>query len=131
MSLGIITFGSVLEDQPAFLMRRVRSTADVDITVATISTITYGVYDTADDSVVVAAGQSLTVADVVFDTLQTTTAWTQQGGDTTGYNFGAELPGTSWPTGGKTNRVEIIFTPTSGDAFMAVFVVTVLKVIGT
>jgi len=130
MSIGIITRGTVLEDQPAFFMRRIRSAADVDITQATISTITYVVYDLADDSVVTAS-TSLTVADVVFDTLQITNAWTSQGGDATGYNFGAELPGTNWPTSGKLLRVEITFTPTSGSAFMVAFDVSVLKIVST
>ena len=130
MSIGIITRGTVLEDQPAFLMRRIRSAADVDITQATISTITYVVYDLADDSVVTTS-TSLTVASVVFDTLQVTDAWTSQGGDATGYNFGAELPGTNWVTSGKLLRVEFTFTPTSGSAFKVAFNVSVLKIVST
>ena len=130
MSVGIIIKGTVIEDQPAFLMRRIRTPADVDIAQADLATVAYTIYDLADESVVVAS-TGLVIATVIFDTLQVTTAWTSQGGNADGYNFGAELPGASWPNHGTKLRVQVLFTPNSGNPFAALYEVDVVKYLGS
>lgn len=128
--LGIITNGTVVEDNPAFLMKRAFNTAGADITIASISTITYTIHDTADGTEVVAQ-TSLTVADVVFDTLQITDAWLNAGGEADGYNVGAELPGSGWATPGQILQIQATVTPVSGSVFPLIWRVSVLPWFGS
>ena len=123
--IGIVTHGEVVEDQPAFLMRRVYNTAGTDITQASLSNINYTIHDTSDDSELVSS-TALTISTVVFDTLQITAPWLNAGGEADGYNFGAELPGTGWATPGKVVQVQVTFDPASGNDFPAIFRLTVL-----
>jgi hypothetical protein len=66
------------------------------------------------------ASTSLTVASVVFDTLQVPTSdveWTQ---DSTGYNFRYEVPATAFPAVGH-HRIQFVFSPTTGEDGILVF----------
>lgn len=109
MSGLVIERIAILEDSPLTLRDRVIGSDGDPIQQADVSSIAYAVRDTADPSTVVASG-SLTVASVVYDTLQTTD-WTVDG---TGYNFAATLAGTCFPSGDKIYRVEVVFTMASG-----------------
>lgn len=82
---------------------------------ADISTITYGVYDITGAAAVVAAGTSITVSAVIFDTLQTDSFWTVD--STNGYNFLHTIAASSFPTGNSEYAVEYTFTLTGGTAF--------------
>lgn len=74
------------------------------ITQATVSTITYAVYDDAGATIV---SGSLTVSAVVYDSLQTGTIWTRDG---TGFNFKHKLPATAFPNPNETYRLTYTFT---------------------
>lgn len=75
-------------------------------------------YNRDDRDVAIVTG-TLTVADVVFDSLQTSdTRWSV---DSTGYNFAYAAPVTWFPSGGVVYQVELTFTPTSGAAFKVLF----------
>jgi hypothetical protein len=119
MSAANIIRAKVWEDGGATIQARITK-AGSNIAQATLSTITYGVWDVTDPdspTVTVAAGQSVTIASTVFDTLQTGSGWDRDG---TGFNFQHTLPATSFPTGGKTYRVEYKFTPASGQVWWVV-----------
>lgn len=112
--------GYCVEDSGCYLMARVTGNSGSVITQASISTISYGVWDmsTSPPTVVVAAGTSLVVSAVVFDTLQTDARWTR---DSTGYCFAVAMPAASFPDGGRTYRVEVKMTPASGAVFHVIF----------
>lgn len=65
------------------------------------------------DGVTLIGSGSLTVANVIFDTLQTGTIWDA---DPIGYNFKAKLLAASFPTGERTYRVQFLLTLTGADA---------------
>ena len=97
------------EDSEVTFRDRIIDQSGDAIQQADVASIAYRVADVTAPSTVVASG-SLTVASVVYDTLQTTD-WTA---DATGYNFKASLAGTCFPSGEKAYRVEFAFTMTSG-----------------
>ena len=124
-TLGVIT-GRTIARTGVVLMARVVGASNANITQATLSSISYLVRD-------IDAGSSgsvtaLTIASVVFDTLQTGNGWDQ---DATGYNFRAILPASAFAwtpevdaaANPKPHRfqVEVRFTPSSGEQFVIVF----------
>ncbi len=134
-----INYGTAFEDTGCSLMDRVLGNAGAAITQATITSIAYKVYehDTKDAAVAATGGtlvagtaSSLTVASVVFDTLQTAAPWDSTA-DALGYNFRYDSPAVDRPTGGKWYRHEIVFTPTSGAVFAIVWIVECLPMAGS
>jgi hypothetical protein len=134
-----IRWAGMLEDNPLTVMDRIKGTGGAAITQATINTITYRVfqYDNYNDLLLdqngseVGVQASITKADAVFDTLQTDDYWTEvEGGppDDEGYNFRFTVPPARFPSASKFYRVEITFTPTTGDAFKIVWAVSTTAV---
>jgi len=103
---------TIYEDSGAYLMARVLGGDGSAVQQSDISSIAYSVYD-MDDTSSPGTG-SLTVANVVYDTLQTDSRWTT---DTTGYNFGWSAPASLFATGDRVYKVEVLFTPASGEVF--------------
>lgn len=96
------------EDASLKVMARIRDIDNALITQASVATIAYRSVE--DGTTEIVASTSLTVASVVFDTLQTTAddaSWTL---DATGYNFMVILPPATFPNGGTTIYVPITFT---------------------
>lgn len=118
---------TVFEDGGFSVMARVVGQNGVNITIASISTITARFNDVYDGSVVLASG-GLTVANVVFDTLQTDARWTK---DAIGYNFRHDVAASAMATGDRVVRCEYVFTPASGAAFILALNVHVLDLIGS
>jgi hypothetical protein len=115
---------TIWEDQDLAVMARVKGIDDQDIVQSTISGITMRVYDAQDDFTQVGATATLTVAQVVFDTLQTSNGWTK---DSNGYNFRYVISGAYFPTGNRDYWVEFEFTPATGSAFPLAFDVSVVN----
>jgi hypothetical protein len=107
----------VWEDSGASLMAKLTGNDAALITQATIDSISYKVFDSADLSTIITSG-SLTVSTVVFNTLQLDARWTA---DTLGYNFRHDAPKEFFQEGGVTYRVEYKFIPVSGEQFWAIF----------
>ena len=103
--------GCVLEDSTFAIMARLQVDG-VNATQAVVSSITYRAWDTAVTSVY--ASGTLTVADVVFDTLQTDGRWSQ---DATGYNFRHDVGQGVFVKPGRY-RVEYTATLTGGNSFV-------------
>lgn len=119
--------GTVFKNGTAVLMARVVDVNGNEITQSAISAIAYSIYELdpcEPDSETVVPGHddvSLTVADVVFNTLQTGGLWTV---DATGYNFRHEIDvGTNdaFPNAGASYQVRYEFTPTSGQKVIVRF----------
>jgi hypothetical protein len=84
------------------------------ITQALTSSITYSVFDAPTSSTASATG-TLTVSSVIFDTLQTGTAFTTYA-DSTGYNFRTTMAKSLFPDP-KSYRCEFVVTLTGGSVF--------------
>lgn len=125
MSGATIERITAYEDSAVTFRDRIIAATGTAIVQADVSSIAYSVRSVADPSTVVASG-SLTVADVVYDTLQTTN-WTA---DSTGYNFRAVLAGTCFPLGDIVYRVEFVFTMTSGSPVISMKEVTTIERMG-
>lgn len=112
------------------LMARIVGYNNVAITRATLTQIDFLVRDlTAQTS---GSQRTLTIADVIFDTLQTTAldpSWTE---DSTGYNFRYIMPASdlAWTAGvdfqgnpaPHTFQADVKFTPATGEPFIVPFI---------
>lgn len=78
---------------------------------ADVSAITYSVVDLSENSREVIASSSLTVANVIFDTLQTGEIWTE---DSTGFNFAHDLGAAALDKAGHLFKVAYVCTLTAG-----------------
>ena len=109
---------TIVEDVSTTCMARITDTSGSAITQASVSSIAYSVFDLTSGAPDTATSTGTpTVADALYDTLQTDTAWTAAGGDSTGYNFRYVLPASAVPDGGHLYLVEYWITPTTGDPF--------------
>jgi hypothetical protein len=101
--------GSVYEDSTFSLMARFEVDG-ANATQADCSSITIKAWDMSDfDTTVLSA--SLTVANVVFDTLQTDGRWSE---DATGYNFRYDVADTICVTAGSRYRFEAVVSTSGG-----------------
>jgi hypothetical protein len=103
----MIIKGSITENSPATLTRRIIGDDGEYIVAASVDTITAKVFDQSSGEQI---GDALSYdsLDTVFDTLQTDLRWTS---DDIGYNFLLVVPGSYFPTGGRVYRVEVKLTP--------------------
>jgi hypothetical protein len=106
---------TINEDSSCEYMARVQQ-GGTDITQAGITSISYKVFDTEDGSET--ATGTLTVSNVVYDSLQTDDRWSL---DSNGYNFLHEPPASAFPEGGHTYQVEYLVTPASGQQWFEKF----------
>ena len=101
------------EDTGLVWMARVLGQDGEAVTQASLDSIVMTSMDLDDYSSVTTA--TLTISSVVFDTLQTDDPrWTA---DQRGYNFLYAVPAAAIPSPGKTYRVGLLFTPSSGQPF--------------
>lgn len=110
---ALITTGQVIENSAAVLLRRIRNQLGDPFVPADFSAVTWKVYDITDpaDEELVDSG-TFTIADVVLPALDTG----YLAFDEEGYNVIIQAPGAWWPEAGDY-RVEVKFTPVTGDAF--------------
>ena len=121
MAVSIIT-GYVFERSGCQLMARMVGNAGAFVTQASLSSITYKLFDlsSATPDTTVASG-TVTISGNVYDTVQTPALdprWTR---DSIGYNFRYAAPGSWFTPGDHVFRIEFTFTPTSGEVFYALF----------
>lgn len=114
------------------LMNRVQNVAAVDVTQASLTSITYTVKKYAsqidaegdDNATSVITSTSVTISTSIFDTLQTAAPWDSDVSPN-GYNFKFTLPAASRPTEGW-HRVQFTFTPATGEAYPVVWIIQTL-----
>lgn len=114
---ALVIEGAAWEDSGTSLMCRLRGVDGDLVARADLSSIAYSVFDEDDTDAEPDEG-TLTVADVVYDTLQTDSRWTKDG---TGYNFRWDTPAALLADGGRRYRFEVKFTPVSGEPFHVVW----------
>lgn len=118
--LGLVGFEAkaahAQEDGSGTLLARVRDVAGTYITQSGISTITWDLFDlsSATPTTAVLSAQSLTVANVVFDSLTRDERWQV---DDVGYNFRATLATTVFSVGDHLYLWEGKFTNSSSEVF--------------
>lgn len=127
MSLPELTKSTIYEDQSAVLLARLVNADGDYITQSTISSIAYQVFDLGAAGAQSSTG-TFVVASTVFNSLQTGMEWSR---DDTGYNFKATVPASAFPTARRQYRVEVAFTPSSGDVFYAMFEIDVREVLSS
>ena len=124
---AIVTKGMIFEDSGTTLLARILGNAGTPITQASLSSISYAVFDLqgADPATAVQTG-TLTISAVVFDALQTSDPrWTV---DDEGFNFAHAAPASWFNESTHTYRIEYKFTPASGEVFWAVFTLTTIGI---
>ncbi len=114
--------GNIYEDGGASVMARVIGNAGTAITQASLSSISYKVFDLATGETALQSGV-LTISAVVFDALQTDARWTA---DSTGYNFLHACPASWFTDANHQYRIEYKFTPASGEVCWVVALLTTL-----
>lgn len=100
-----IGIASVFVGSSVTLLDRITGVDAANITQASVGTITYTIRENGSE----VASESLTVSDVVFDSLSTGNGWTE---DTTGWNFKWVVSGDNFASEG-TYYIEIAITDTS------------------
>lgn len=121
----VIETTPVFEDSGCYLMARIVGNNAANIVQVDITSIALTVTETGGDAGTPAA---VTVATVIFNTLQTDARWTV---DATGYNFRYEVPAATLANGGKVYVFEFKFTPASGPVFHVVFQVPTVNLLGS
>ena len=122
MAEAIIYECVVYEDFPMTALARITGSDGNNLQQADLTSIAYTVRDNNDSGASEVTSGTLTIADVVFDSLQTDARWTK---DSTGYNFRATIPAAAFPST-SDYRVQITFTETTGETFPLWFDATVL-----
>jgi hypothetical protein len=121
----------MVEDCNGSLMSYVTKAKALPITQADISSITYTITDTSTGTAVSGHDNaSLTVSDVVFDTLQTPTLDASWEIDSTGYNFRHDIAGTGWPSAspGLVYNYDCFIVTTAGAKIPVLFAISVIPV---
>lgn len=108
---AIIGHSIVWEDSGGSVMGRVHGVDGEVMVRADITSITFKIFNAKTDAVVDTG--TLTIADVIFDTLQTDNRWSL---DSTGYNFRHDYGNDAFPDP-AVYRYEAIFTATNGTKF--------------
>ena len=103
-----------IEDSGWTALARIELPSGAIATQATITSIAYTVHNGTTQT----ASGAIVVATSVFDAIQgaayADARWDK---DATGYNFRFEIPASAFPSPGKDYRVEIKFTPVTGEVF--------------
>ena len=116
--MATVVTGNIDERSGCVLLARLTGDDGDAIVQADVSSAAYEVWDITDSPVVrITGATSLTVANVVYNTLQTDARWTK---DSTGYNFAMVLPAASVPDA-HSYRVDVQITPAAGQVFFAKF----------
>ena len=127
MPVPDIIKGVAIEDGGATLLARIVGNSAVNITIASITGITYQVFQKGT-TVDIAENSPLTPSNVIFDALQTDAVWTI---DSTGYNFSYAAVALEFPTGNEVFSFEFKFDPTVGEDFYVLYEINTLGLIGS
>jgi len=117
------TIATIYEDTGVTCMSRIFGDDGTAVEQSDISSITLAVFKNTSTSATYTA--SLTVADVIFDTLQTDDRWSL---DSTGYNFRHAVVASVFADGDATYRLEFKFTPASGSQYFVIFEIDTVEV---
>ena len=117
------TIATIYEDTGVTCMSRIFGDDGLAVEQSDVSSIDLAVFKNTTTSATYTA--SLTVADVIFDTLQTDARWSL---DSTGYNFRYAVVASVFAEGDYTYRLEFKFTPASGSQYFVIFEIDTVEV---
>ncbi len=121
--------GRVFEGSGFTVLSREVENDGTDLLQADLTSIAWATYERcADDPEAVIGSGTLTVSNVVFDTLQTSDGRWDYTKDAAGFNFAFEFPASAFPNGGSRYLLEITFTPSSGEVWKTIAEVDVIEV---
>jgi hypothetical protein len=121
-----ITDGTVWEGSDALILARIRNINGNYLQQSDVALIQLTVYDRNNNLAVVYGPVSLTVSQVVFNSLQLNpVTWTV---DATGYNFLYRIAGAAGFPNATDLRVDVIFTLTDATSFPVQYNLTVQPV---
>lgn len=121
--MGGMIRGTGLERSALWVLERiVNPNSGAYISQATIADIAYEIHD-AQARRKIAGAKALTIANVVWDSLQLGKGWTA---DTLGWNLAFTVPGDYFPAEG-TYRVDVRFVPVTGATFYTALEVATTK----
>jgi len=113
------TYARIWEDGGATMMARVTNDSAGNVVRSDVTSIAYNVFDLSSTTPGTAvSSDSLTVASVVYNSLQTGGLWSK---DSTGYNFKDTRPASIFSEPNHRYQIEYIFNPASGEDFPVVF----------
>lgn len=121
--------GIAYEDSQAICMARVFGDG-IPLVQTDLSAISYRTFDLSTN-LEVGASENLTIANVIFDTLQTPTLDPRWTIDSTGFNFKFAHPASKRPEGDRKYRAEVLFVPLAGDSYPVVFEIESLNLLGS
>jgi hypothetical protein len=121
MSQAVAHKDRIFEDSSYVAAARITGAAGVNATQASLTSIAWTITETTGVVTPPTTG-TLTIASVIFDTIQTS-GWD---GPLPGYNFRATFAPANWPTPGLTYVLEVIFTFTDGFIAHAVWELEVM-----
>jgi len=106
-----VCHGTIWEDSGVQLLARVNRADNTPLLQAEITSITGKVFLLDSTTPTTASSTpTVTVASVIFDTLQTDSRWDA---DSTGYNFKLQLGASAFATGNARYRIEFEFDPST------------------
>jgi len=132
MPLAKDIFGTAFKNGTAVLLARIVDSDGDDVQQADVTAVKYSVFEIdpcRPDNLTVVAGHdnvSLSVSQVIYDTLQTGGLWTV---DSTGYNFRHEINVSSaeaFPKAGAQYQVRYELTPAAGQRTVVRFQLRVI-----
>jgi hypothetical protein len=132
MSQANDIFGTAFKNGSAILMARIVDAAGANVQQSGVAAIEYSIYELdpcRPDNLTVVAGHdgvALTVAGVIYNTLQTGGLWTL---DAVGYNFRHEIDVTTseaFPKAGVEYQIRYELTPTAGQKSIVRFQMRVI-----
>jgi hypothetical protein len=125
-------FGTAFKNGSAVLMARIVDAAGANVQQSGVAAIEYSIYELdpcRPDNLTAVAGHdgvALTVANVIYNTLQTGGLWTL---DAVGYNFRHEIDVTTseaFPKAGVAYQIRYELTPTTGQKSIVRFQLRVI-----
>ena len=120
-----IVKGIIFEDSTCTTLARILNEDGNAITQSAISSIACNVYDLNDTDGSATLTPSITISDVIFDSLQTDSIWQVDG---SGYNFKNSVSYSAFTDSDTTYAIEYKFTLTSAAQFYVVFHAQTLKI---
>ena len=113
-SIGPIQ-GGMMHGSGHAVVGLIQGNLGVGITQASLTSIAYAVYRLDGSTETTTGTGSLTIANVVFDIPVTNDPRYVLSG---GYNFLAIIPASCFQTANRRHRVEVTFTPATGEVFI-------------
>jgi hypothetical protein len=107
------TYAIISEGNPATILARIQDQFGVPISQSQVTSISVAVWNVETSTLIATTTPS--VSSCVFDSFQTDGRWSI---DAIGYNFAANIDGTSFNVGDNVFQIQATITPITGDPYV-------------